>query len=461
MKTNWKGKHVLVMGLGLHGGGVSVARFFAVQGAQVTVTDLRSRSVLAPSIKKLSRWPIHFVLGRHRREDFINADLVIQNPGVPNNSPFLTIARKHGISIENEAGIFFTQANGRFIGITGTKGKSTVSTLVYEILKKQKPGALLAGNIRTTAMLDIIKRVKKITPVVLELSSWQLEGLTKHQISPPVALITNIYPDHLNRYSSYRSYQEAKAIIFRYQKPTDIIVLNYDNPITRRFDRQARGRVIWFSLQRQTRISWTGAFVSDGVIWYQAGRRRQKIMAVTEIKLSGRHNLENVTAAIALTATLGVPAKIIRSVVQKFRGIAGRLELVKTVNGISFINDTTATSPIAAKTAIEALAGKGPIMLIAGGQDKNLPCHDFIQTVNRRVQAVVLLPGTASLKFIKLLNHIPVYRAKNMTDAVKKAASHAQRGGQVMLSPGAASFNLFKNEFDRGEQFIKAVKKLS
>lgn len=449
------------MGLGLHGGGVSVARFFAAQGARVTVTDLRSSAVLAPSIKKLSHLPIHFVLGRHRREDFINADLVVQNPGVPNDSPFLAAARRTGVMIENEAGLFFTQATGQLIGITGTKGKSTVSTLVHAILRRYNRNALLAGNIRTTAMLDVVQRVKKKTPVVLELSSWQLEGLTKHRISPSVALITNVYPDHLNRYKSYRSYQEAKAIIFRFQKPADIIVLNNDNPITRRFGRQARSRVIWFSLRRQARNSWTGAFVSDGLIWYQAGRRRQKIMAVTEIKLSGRHNLENVTAAVALAIALGVPAKIIRSAVQKFRGVAGRLELIRSVNGISFINDTTATSPVAAKNAIEVLSDKGPIVLIAGGQDKNLPCSDFIRTVNRRVQAVVLLPGTASQKFIRLIKHIPVCRAKSMTAAVKKAVSHAQRGWQVVLSPGAASFNLFKNEFDRGEQYIKAVKKLS
>jgi len=449
------------MGLGLHGGGVSVARFFARQGATVTVTDLRPQRILRPSLDKLKGLPIRYVLGRHRNEDFAQADLVIQNPGVPNNSSFLAVARKHGVPIENEAGLFFTQAAGRLVGITGTKGKSTVSTLVYEILRKREPGALLAGNIRTTAMLDIIWRLSQSTPVVLELSSWQLEGLAKHRISPPVSLITNIYPDHLNRYGSYRSYQEAKTIIFRYQKLKDLVVLNYDNPITRHFSRRAKGRVIWFSLQNQDKATWTGASVSAGTIWYHARKRKKPVMTTGEVQLPGRHNLENVVAAVALTSALGVPREIIRSVVRKFRGVSGRLEHVRTLHGVRYINDTTATSPIAAQTALTALTGRGPIILIAGGQDKNLPCRDFIRTVNKIVEAVVLLPGTASTKFLRHLQGTSVIRASSMSVAVRQAARLAKSGTQVLLSPGAASFNLFKNEFDRGEQFIKAVRKLS
>jgi len=210
----FKNKKVVIMGLGLHGGGVGVAKFFCKQGADVLVTDLKTRKQLKESVDKLKGLSIEFVLGKHRQEDFINTDLVIKNPGVPRDSFYLKIARKHKIPIKTDIGIFFDLCKVPIIGITGTKGKSTVATLVYLFLKTKYPNVILAGNIGISP-LEIFSKINKKSKVVLELSSFELEDLKK---SPQVAVITNLFPDHLNRYKNFKSYIKAKESIFKYQK---------------------------------------------------------------------------------------------------------------------------------------------------------------------------------------------------------------------------------------------------
>jgi UDP-N-acetylmuramoylalanine--D-glutamate ligase len=461
MKPNWKNKRVLIMGLGLHGGGLAAAKYFLKHGAKVTVTDLRDATVLKPTLAKLKSQSVSYTLGRHDSADFKNADIVIQNPGVPNNSPYLKTARKAGALIDNEAGVFFSQAKVPIIGITGTKGKSTTTTLVWQIMKRVKPKTIVAGNIRTTAMLEIVDRLPKRVPVVLELSSWQLEGLVPHKLSPQAALITNVLPDHLNRYRSFAHYRDTKGIIVKFQKSADIAVLNNDNESTRQLSRQVRGRLFWFSKQPFSRPDQKGVF-SDGTnIIFGNVKKSTIVMPVSEIRLLGAHNLENVLGAIALTAALGVPLKIIRQTVSRFKGIPDRLQLIRTVGGVKYINDTTATAPVATLAAIRALAPQGPLFLIAGGQNKDLEYFDLCEEINRSVKAVILLPGNASDIIRHNIARRLVYPAMDMYQAVRIAAGLAKPGETVALSPGAASFNLFKNEFDRAEQFVKAVRKLT
>ncbi|MDD5342106.1 MAG: UDP-N-acetylmuramoyl-L-alanine--D-glutamate ligase [Patescibacteria group bacterium] len=461
MKLNWKDKKVTVMGLGLHGGGVAVTRFFARAGAKVTATDLRSEVVLMPSLEKLKGWPIKYVLGRHRVEDFRETDLVVQNPGVPNDSPYLKLARKAGVPIENEAGIFFELVKVPVIGITGTKGKSTVTTLVGEILKKFFPRTIVAGNIRTAAMLDILPKIDKNTKVVLELSSWQLEGLVRRKVSPRYALITNVLPDHLNRYSSFNAYAQAKGIIFRFQKPGDLIVLNYDNRITRKLSNQARSQVIWFSKRPFTSPAARGAFVNEGNIVFGTTKKFQPILPVSGVHLLGEHNLENVLAAVALTRSLKVPDQIISASIRRFKSVGSRLETARRFKGVTFVNDTTATAPIATLAALKALSPGRQIILIAGGQDKGLDYRELGRLIDRLAKSLVLLPGTASKKIRQAVKKTPVHLAKNMNLAVRKAFQLAEPGDTVLLSPAAASFNLFNNEFDRGEKYLQAVKDLT
>ncbi|TMC80741.1 MAG: UDP-N-acetylmuramoyl-L-alanine--D-glutamate ligase, partial [Chloroflexi bacterium] len=230
-----RGKRVLVMGLGLQGSGMAAARYTAQQGAIVRVTDLKSPEILAPSVQALAGLPIEFVLGEHRHEDFLWAEMVIRNPGIPLTSPYLRLALEHGASIEMEIALFFLACPGRIIGVTGTRGKTTTASLIYRILQDSGASTVLGGNVAGVETLSLLPRITPETLVVLELSSWQLEGLAPHALSPSVAVMTNVYPDHLNTYNGMEDYAEAKANIFRHQHTGDLAIFNFDNPWTRRF----------------------------------------------------------------------------------------------------------------------------------------------------------------------------------------------------------------------------------
>lgn len=452
-----KNKKVLVMGLGLHGGGVAAARWLVRHGASVTVTDLRDRKALKSSLEKLKGFKIRYALGGHNTEDFKMADIVVQNPGVPYDSPYLKIAKKLGAEIVNEASLFFKYAKSKnLIGITGTKGKSTTSTLVYKILRAKWSKALLAGNIRDTAMLDIADRAEKNTPIVLELSSWQLEGLEKIRTSPRIAVITNIYQDHLNRYPSYQAYIAAKENILKFQKKEDCAILNHDNAILRALGKKyhKRGRKIyWFSKVKKV----NGAHLKNGWIFFGD----QKIMPLSEIQIPGEHNIENVLAAVSVAKILRVPNDIIRRQTALFKGVPNRLELIRTLNGIKYYNDTTATSPDAAISALKTLGNtdKKNIILIAGGANKKLDYKEFAEVINKFAKILIVFPGTATKRILnEPLRQDQIIGAQSMDFAVNAAASLAKIGDIILLSPGAASFGLFLHEFDRGEQFVQAVR---
>src|SRR6476659_555799 len=241
-----RGKRALVMGLGIHGGGLGVARFLADHGANVTVTDLRGPELLQSSLDALADLPITYVLGRHRDEDFRNADLVIRNPGVPRESRYLQIARANGTAIEMEMTLFFRLCPGPILGITGTKGKTTTTLLTAAMLREQYPDTVAAGNLRVSA-LEALPRITAGTPVVLELSSWQLEGLGEAKLSPKYACVTNTSPDHLDRYGSMAAYAEAKRQIFLHQGQNGVAIRNLDDGIVAHMAEQALGQEVWFA----------------------------------------------------------------------------------------------------------------------------------------------------------------------------------------------------------------------
>ena len=469
MKKLFEGKKVTIMGLGLLGGGVETAKFFVKEGAKVLVTDLKTKEQLKESLNKLEGLNIEYVLGRHREKDFINADLVINNPGVPNNSPYLKIAKKNNVSVETDIGIFFKLCRAPIIGITGTKGKSTIASLLYLFLKRKFQNVILAGNIGISPLACLNKIIQK-SLVVLELSSWQLEGLNQIKKSPKIALIANIYPDHLNRYKNLKDYQEAKKIIFKFQKKNDILVLNFDNPFCREFYPLAKSRVYFFSqkppLPQGSKnrgrtglpFGW-GCFLRGGEIFF--GKEKKPIFALADLKLTGEHNVSNILAATTIAKLLNVSAKTIQEVLKKFRGVPGRQEYLGEIRGVKYINDTTATMPEAAIYAINNLKERFPkvnLILIAGGVDKNLSYKGLAKIISKKVDFLILFPGSASNKIKRELKNLPKsFSANSMENAVKKANQLGGTGDIVLLSPAAASFNLFKNEFDRGRQFKEEV----
>lgn len=447
------GKRVLVMGLGLQGSGIAAARYAAQQGAIVRVTDMKSREILAPSVRALAGLPIEFILGEHRDEDFLWAEIIIRNPGVPLTSPYLQLARRHGARIEMEIAFFFLACPARIVGVTGTRGKTTTSTLLHKIIQDSGVPTVLGGNVAGVETLSLLPQITRETLVILELSSWQLEGLAPHRISPAVAVMTNIYPDHLNTYTGMEDYAAAKATIFRYQHPTDVAVFNYDNPWTHRFGEEAPSKVWFTSLKRG------GTF--------ERGSGRMMPFTFTETPLVGKHNLENILLATTTARLLGVADEVIASTVRHFHTLAHRLDEVAVLNGVRYINDTASTTPIAGQVAIEAF--DAPIVLVAGGNTKHLPLENWPATIVNRCRDVILLTGTGTDELLPALQQeaerqgiAPPLRGifDNFTSALDTAISYTSPGDILLFSPGFTSFGMFLNEFDRGDQFVAYVRKL-
>lgn len=454
MDLNLKNKKITIMGLGLHGGGLGVTKWLAQKSARILVTDLKTKSQLLPTIKKLAKYNIQYVLGKHRSSDFENADIIIKNPGVPKESKYLAIARKKGIPIETDMSLFFRLCPAKTIGITGTKGKSTLTMMVYEIFKMAGKKPVMAGNIRISP-LEVLKKIKITTPIILELSSWQLEDMAHLKVSPHFAVITNIMPDHLNRYKNMAEYIKAKSLIFQYQKQDDYIILNRDNVITKKLDKEAISQRFWFSLRYFPEEN--GSFIKNGWLVFRMNGQETKVMAVKDVKIPGQHNLNHVLAAVIVAMISKIKPQTIRKTFQHFKGVPGRLELIREYKTRRFYNDTTATTPEATIAALDSFKQK--VVLIAGGADKELEFADLAKIIKKKVKYSILLKGTATDKLIKLIRTNKNWTVvDNMAGAVKKAWENSRVGDIILLSPGAASFGIFANEFDRGDQFNKYVK---
>lgn len=457
----YKNKKVLIAGLGSykHGSGISAAKFFYKNGARVTVTDLKARKDLAQSIKELGSGKIKYVLGKHRIEDFKKADLVVKNPGIRRNSPYLVAAKKAGVPIESDITIFFKHCPGMIIGITGTRGKSTTSALLAQMLNK-KNKTFLGGNIKVSP-LNFLARVKKNDWVVVELSSWMLEDLNDMKASPHIGVVTNVMRDHLNTYSGMKSYARAKAMIFKHQAKDDFAVLNRDNKYTRDFGKIVPSRRFWFSSKPFSQEN--GAMLKNGRLIFRRDGRIWDVASRKDVLLPGEHNLYNALAALCVAKIERVACAKVRATLRIFKGIDSRQELIKEKGGIKYYNDTTATTPDAGIAALKTLSRGKNIVLICGGADKKLLFDHWAKQVKKYAKEVILLNGTAAAKMIRALkkNKIaPAGVVNSMDAAVKMAKNLAHKGDIVLLSPSAASFGLFKNEFDRGERFVRAVRKI-
>lgn len=473
MKTkDFKNKKITIIGLGLHGGGVGAAKFFSRLGAKVLATDLRDEETLKPSLEQLEDYPIKYVLGQHRLDNFIGADLIIKNPAVPENSKYLQAARDKKVPIDTDIGVFFELCPAPIIGVTGTKGKSTTATLIAKLLKKKYPDVILVGNIRTS-VLEMLELIDKKTMVVLELSSQQLAGLRPHKLSPHCSVVTNILPDHLNYYKDMVSYIKDKKEIFCWQKLNDILILNYDDKIVREMaDEAVKPRIFYYTKENgvsgKNYQGEIGAVAKGEKIFYQG----KEVCLLSDIKLIGEHNISNVLAAINVAKLYGVSDKSVKKVLNEFFGIEGRLELIAAVDKVQYINDTTATMPDAALAAITAfpVLAKKNIILIAGGADKNLDFEKLAEVIAKKIKILILLDGTATPRFKKAIERqIELAASKleiigplnSMKKAVITAKNISEENDIVLLSPAAASFGMFKHEFDRGEQFNQAVKELA
>jgi UDP-N-acetylmuramoylalanine--D-glutamate ligase len=448
---------VTVMGLGLHGGGLSSALFFSRRGARVTVTDLRTAEALREPVEKLRDFPVHFVLGRHDEQDFAGADLVIKNPAVPPSSPFLRAAADRGVPVETDLSVFLSLASNPVLAVTGSKGKSTTASAIAFCLARVFPAARLGGNI-TLSPLAFLEDLPRDAPVVLELSSWQLGDLRgKGVLRPAVSAFTVILPDHLDKYPGMAEYVADKKVIFQEQEPNQKAVFNLDDPWQLEFPRETRAQCFFYSLSRLP-DGLSGAWLEEGLGMARRapGEKGRRILATARIP--GSHNRMNLLCAGLALLLYGVKAEVAAAALAEFPGVEHRLETFLTWKGVRFINDSAATIPHAVVQAIASV--EGPVVLITGGTDKNIDFSPFAAAA-RAPRAIILLAGTGTEKLRTVLDREGVrYEGPfdTLGDAVRAAVARAaavagDHGVSVLFSPGCTSFGMFLNEFDRGRRF--------
>jgi UDP-N-acetylmuramoylalanine--D-glutamate ligase len=453
-------KTVLVMGLGRFGGGVDVARFAHSTGAKVIVTDLASAEQLSDSMDQLRDLNgIEFHLGSHIPADFEQADVIVANPAVPGDNKYLQIARRANRLVSSQIGIFFELCPARTIGITGANGKSTTTALTAHLLENTSNETVwLSGNIGNQPMLTALDQINPGDLVVLELSSFQLEQLAEIQKAPDVALLTNLTPNHLDRYGTFENYCAAKENIFKYQKPND-----------------SRPAVSIFNAEDEIAAEWFEKYKND------AGRTCIKFSAddvSDEFRscyfLPGRANLSNLAAAMAIAKYYGAEDDQIKRCLPEFKALPHRLELVEEIRGVRWYNDSKATTPEGAITALDAF--EKPIIIIAGGYDKNLPFDKLGEKIAQKAKAAILIGQTAPKiaesieegEHVKIEKRVMSHESRatkteivnSLSQAIQLANQLAVTGDVVLLSPACASYDMFENYEQRGKEFCELVRQI-
>ena len=426
------------MGLGLLGRGVGDTAFLSECGAELIVTDLKSEAELRPSLEQLKGYRnIQYVLGGHRREDFRERDLILKAAGIPLESEYLEEAEAHDIPVEMSASLVAKLTPATVVGITGTRGKSTVTQLLYHILKAAGRDVHLAGNVRGIATLPVLEEADKDSIIVMELDSWQLQGFGVSHSSPHIGIFTTFYPDHMVYYhDDMERYFADKANIFMYQKKGDhLITTDQSHRAILRYSKVVPG--------------------NETVV---------RPYDTNNPALVGEHNKENAACAAEAARGLGVPEKDIEKAIESFPGVEGRLQFVREVNGVKVYNDNNATSPDATTAALKALSKRKNIVLIIGGSDKGLNMRKLIEEIPKHCKGVVLFAGKGTDTIrddIQKLEDVAIKESSDLNDSVEQALGMAEKGDVLLFSPAFASFGTFKNEYDRNDQFLSVVEKLS
>ena len=432
--AHFRGKRITVMGLGLLGRGVGDARYLAECGAELIVTDLKSREQLAESVTELAGFSnVTFVLGEHRLEDFRDRDLIVKAAGVPLDSSYILEAKKHRIPVRMSADLFMEFSGIPTIGITGTRGKSTTTHMIAAILEAAGKEVLLGGNVRGVSTLALLPEVTPRHVAVLELDSWQCQGLAEAKLSPYIAVFTTFYPDHLNYYhGDLDAYLADKAKIFLYQKPEDTLILGA----------QCAGVV-----QNAYQKSFVGKFEVWGV---------NDLPKEWALCIPGEHNRYNAALALAAARAYGIEDSVGRKALESFKGISGRLEFLREVRGVKIYNDNNSTTPEATLAALAAL-DTARTVIIMGGADKALDMGALLEKVQDS-KGIVLLAGTGTDRIKDKIPGGMIYHT--LSDAVSAAMNMTEPGDTLLFSPAFASFGMFKNEYDRGDQFAALIKAL-
>jgi UDP-N-acetylmuramoylalanine--D-glutamate ligase len=447
-----KNKRVLVVGLGKSG--LSAAMFLRAQGARVTVSDTRSAVALANEIPALLDAGIMVESGGHGLLTFRRQDLIVISPGVPMDTPEVKQAKAFGLPVIGELELASRFLQGQVVAITGSNGKTTTTTLLGKVFSDAGLPTLVGGNIGLP-VIDLVAKSTLETTSVLEVSSFQLE--TVEEFHPHIAVVLNITPDHLDRHGSFENYAAAKTRITERQGPDDFLILNAEDKAAQMVALKTKAKIFWFSGRRPIK---QGAFVYGESVVFLAreGAKTEPVMPVREIHLKGSHNVENVLAAVCAARLAGISAEMIRSAVAGFKAVEHRLELVKSVHGVEFYNDSKATNVDASMKALASFAGG--IHLILGGKDKDSDYSLMTELLKERVKAVYTI-GTAAEKIERQLHGVvKMVQAETMQVAVSEAAKAAVSGDVVLLSPACSSFDQFENYEHRGRVFRQFVNEL-
>jgi UDP-N-acetylmuramoylalanine--D-glutamate ligase len=474
-KERLKDKRVVVLGLARQG--TALARFLVQAGAEVTVSDLRDEARLADRLAELAGLPIRYVLGEHPSSLLDQADVLYLSGGVPVDAPIVVEAQQRSILLSNDAQLFLERCPAPVIGITGSAGKTTTTALVGEMCRVAGLSAWVGGNIGNPLIADL----DQIAPddwVVMELSSFQLEVMT---VSPHIAAVLNITPNHLDRHKTMEAYIAAKRNIVAHQRAEDFALLGYDDANARSLALETAAHLLWFSCGAEVD---EGAFKTNGELTLRLGEALSPskrgvdrvICQASQVRLRGRHNLLNVLAACVLAGVAGVPVEAMRQVATTFTGVEHRLELVRELNGVRWYDDSIATAPERSVAALRSF--EEPIVLLAGGRDKELPWDGFAEETVRRARQVITFgeagPMIARVVEEKLANGQGgrgagaqkellegITRVGTLEEAVEMAAQLARPGDVVLLSPGGTSFDAFRDFVERGDRFKELVRQLA
>lgn len=445
----FKDKKVTVMGLGLLGRGIGDAAFIAEAGAaEVLVTDVKTEEQLAESVAKLREYKnVQFVLGEHRNQDFVDRDLILVAAGVPMNSPYLKVANGAGVPLKQSAALFAELAGVPVIGVTGTRGKSTVTQMIHHVLRYATgEDILLGGNIRGVSNLQLLKQVTDASLCVMELDSWQLQGWGWAKRSPQIAVFTNFMEDHLNYYrasgetkqAAMAAYFADKANIFRYQDDAGVLVTTPEV----------------FQLA-ETYASDLGVTIGQEVVLADASVIPEDCL----LAMPGEHNRLNAALAYEALKATSLSDEAIFEGLATFPGVEGRLQLVRTVNNVRIYNDNNATTPAATVAALQALdVGNQNVILIAGGADKNIALESLVAAIGNHCKQVVLLPGTGTDRLAPLVPEAIL--APNLTAALEEARLAAGPADIILFSPAFASFGQYQNEYERNDEFMSLVENI-
>ena len=444
---------VLVAGTGISG--IAAAKLLLAKGGEVVLYD-GNENLDEEKLKKNfdEDAKITIVLGELKRTDLLGVELVIVSPGIPLDAPFTSVVDEAGIPIWGEIQLAYHCAKGRLVAITGTNGKTTTTALTGEIMKSFYDSVFVVGNIGDPYTAHALETTEE-SVTVAEVSSFQLETIMDFR--PNVSAILNITPDHLDRHKTMDCYIQVKEGITKNQKEEDTCVLNYDDPVLREFGETLKCHVVYFS-SRQTLKK--GYYLQDDCIVYNDGSKVTEIVRTDELKLLGRHNHENVMAAIAIGMTMGVPLDKIQATVKKFEAVEHRIEFVMERFGVKYYNDSKGTNPDAAMQAIKAMPG--PTLLIAGGYDKHSEFDEWIESFDGKVRYLVLIGQTRDkiAECAKRHGFTDIMYAEDLLEAVQVCASYANPGDNVLLSPACASWGQFKNFEERGRKFKEYVRGL-